>query len=132
MILRSGDIVPCAIDGIDDKGLRLRTPVADGADAGAVTVQAALIQAVELDPSAPGRTIEKSRLDRLLTLPRSQRFAPPTHMIRLRNGDYLRGRLESLHADHVTLDVRGDIKKIPRQDVVRVIWTHPGETDAAR
>jgi hypothetical protein len=119
-ILRSGDVVPCELVAADAKGLRLRTPLADGGEP--VAVPAALVQAVELDPSAPSRTIERARLDRLLTLPRSQRVAPPTHMIRLRDGDYLRGRLESLDADTLVVDVRGEVKKLPRASVARVIW----------
>ena len=89
-----------------------------------------LLQAVELDPAVPSRGIEKPRLDRLLMLPRSQRGAPPTHMIRLRDGDYLRGRLESLDDQTLVIDVRGELKKLPRSTVARVIWLHPEDTAA--
>jgi hypothetical protein len=132
VILRSGDVVPCEVVAADAKGLRLRTPLAEGGEP--VAVSSALVQAVELDPSAPSRTIEKARLERLLTLPRSQRVAPPTHMIRLRDGDYLRGRLESLDADTLVVDVRGEVKKLPRASVARVIWleAEPAAGDAGR
>jgi hypothetical protein len=93
-------------------------------------VPEALVQALELDPTVPARGIEKARLDRLLMLPRSQRVAPPTHMVRLRDGDYLRGRLESLDATTLVLDVRGEIKRLPRDTVARVIWLHPEEPAA--
>jgi hypothetical protein len=131
-ILRSGDVVPCELVAADAKGLRLRTPLAEGGEP--VAVASALVRAVELDPSAPSRTIERARLERLLTLPRSQRVAPPTHMIRLRDGDYLRGRLESLDADTLVVDVRGEVKKLPRATVARVIWldTDPADDDAGR
>ena len=129
-ILRSGDVVPCAVVGIDSKGIRLRTPIADGSGAEPVAVGGGLLQAVELDPAVPSRGIEKPRLDRLLMLPRSQRGAPPTHMIRLRDGDYLRGRLESLDDQTLVIDVRGELKKLPRSTVARVIWLHPEDTGA--
>jgi hypothetical protein len=126
-VLRSGDIVPCAVDVVDANTMRIRTPVADGGDSDQVVVPESLVQAVELDPSVPARGIEKPRLDRLLMLPRSQRVAPPTHMVRLRDGDYLRGRLESLDGASLVLDVRGEIKRLPRSEVARVIWLHPEE-----
>lgn len=125
VILRSGDVVPCEVVGIDGQSMRLRTPFSDGGTSEPVVVPAGLIQAVELDPSVPGRALEKLRLERLLTLPRSQREAPPTHMIRLKDGDYLRGRLESLDAETLTVDVRGEVKKLPRSVVARIIWLHP-------
>ena len=127
VILRSGDVVPCAVDGIEAGSLRLRTPVADGGRGDAVTVPAALVQAVELDPAVPARDIERPRFDRLVMLPRSQRSTPPTHMVRLRDGDYLRGRLESLDETSLTIDVRGEAKKLPRKEVARVIWLHPDD-----
>jgi hypothetical protein len=88
------------------------------------------VQAVELDPSVPARDIEKPQFDRLRMLPRSQRVTPPTHMVRLRDGDYLRGRLESLDDTTLVLDVRGELKRLPRTAVARVIWLHPEEDSA--
>jgi hypothetical protein len=126
-ILRSGDVVPCAVDGMDAKGMRIRTPVADGGANDEIVVSESLVQAVELDPSVPARDIEKPQFDRLRMLPRSQRVTPPTHMVRLRDGDYLRGRLESLDDATLVLDVRGEVKRLPRNAVARVIWLHPEE-----
>ena len=111
-ILRSGDVVPCAVDGMDAKGMRIRTPVADGGANDEIVVSESLVQAVELDPSVPARDIEKPQFDRLRMLPRSQRVTPPTHMVRLRDGDYLRGRLESLDDTTLMLDVRGELKRL--------------------
>lgn len=127
VILRSGDVVPCAVEAIDGASLRLRTPVADGAHGDSVNVPATLVQAVELDPAVAARDIERARFDRLVMLPRSQRSSPPTHMVRLRDGDYLRGRVESLDDAALTIDVRGEAKRLPRAEVARVIWLHPQE-----
>lgn len=130
VILRSGDVVACEVVAIDAEGVRLRTPVTDGGGDGLVNVPAGLIQAVELQPATPARTIERPRFDRLLMLPRSQRGDPPTHMVRLEDGDYLRGRLESLDGETLEIDVRGVVKKLPRTTVARVIWLHPEDAAA--
>jgi hypothetical protein len=132
-ILRSGDVVPCLVVGMDAASVRLKTPVADGGTDAPISVAGELVQAVELDPMVPARGIEKARLDRLLMLPRSQRATPPTHMIRLHDGDYLRGRLESLDDGSLVLDVRGEVKRLPRSSVARVIWLHADDAkrDAA-
>jgi hypothetical protein len=120
-ILATGDVVPCEIVGIDDQGIRLRTPVADGGP-DTIVVRGDLLQAIELDPATPARDLPRSLVDRLLTLPRSQRTSPPTHLVRLRDGDYLRGRLVSLDAETLAIDVRGELKKLPRSSVARIIW----------
>ena len=39
-ILRSGDVVSCAVEAMDGRGMRLRTPVADAGAETAVTVAA--------------------------------------------------------------------------------------------
>jgi len=123
-ILVTGDVVPCAIVGINDQQVRLKTPVVDGAG-DSVAVAGSLLRAVEIDPAAPPRELPRALVTRLLTLPRSQRATPPTHLVRLRDGDYLRGRLQSLDSETLVIDVRGEIKKLPRSAVARIIWLHP-------
>jgi len=84
---------------------------------------------VELEPAAPPRELSRAIVDRLLTLPRSQRAEPPTHLVRLLDGDYLRGRLESLDAETLAIDIRGAVKRLPRSSVARIIWLHPEADD---
>jgi hypothetical protein len=130
VILRSGDVVTAAIDAIGPEGMKLRSPVTASRGQEPVTVADALLQAVELDPAAASRPpIERARWERLLTLPRSQRDTPPTHLLRLRNGDYLRGNLERLDEDGIEFRVLGQLKRLPRDGVVRVIWLHPEDLD---
>lgn len=129
LILTSGDVVAAAIDSIGADGVTLRSPVTASRGREPVTVAHSLIQAVELDPAAASRPLERARWERLLTLPRSQRDNPPTHLLRLRRGDYLRGNLESLTADRIEFRVMGQRKELPREAVVRVIWLHPEELD---
>lgn len=129
-VLATGDVVPCEIVGIDADDVSLRTPVADGGP-DTIVVRGELLQAIELDPAVPPRDLPRSLVDRLLTLPRSQRTSPPTHLVRLRDGDYLRGRLVSLDADTLAIDVRGELKKLPRPSVARIIWLRPDPEAAA-
>lgn len=125
--LRTGDVLPCAVEVIDADGIRIRTPLGDASKREVVAVPAALVQAVELTPSAASRGIDKARLERLLTLPRMQRANPPTHLLRLADGDYLRGQVVALDAKTVTFAMAGATKDLPRDTVARVIWLHPEE-----
>lgn len=125
--LRTGDVLPCAVETIDGDGIRIRTPLGAASRREVVAVPAALVQAVELTPSAASRVIDKARLERLLTLPRMQRTHPPTHLLRLADGDYLRGRVVALDAKTLTFAVADVPKDLPRDAVARVIWLHPEE-----
>jgi hypothetical protein len=125
VVLRSGDVAPCRIEAVDADAVLLRTPQAGGVDAGPVRVPATLVKAVELIPSAGRREIDKTLRDRLLTLPRMQRDRPPMHLLRLVDGDYLRGRLVAVDDATVTFEVLDVVKRLPRQQVARLIWLHP-------
>ncbi|MFM7138425.1 MAG: PDZ domain-containing protein [Planctomycetota bacterium] len=131
LVLRSGDVVPVALERIDAEGVRLRSPVTAGAGEEVVTVANGLVRAIELDPAAGRAQITPDRFQRLTTLPRSQRDDPPTHLLRLRTQDYLRGRLESLDEDEVVFSVLDQKKRLPRAAVSRIIWLHPDEIDFA-
>ena len=122
VVLQSGDSVPCRIESIADGAILLESPLSGG---GAVRVPDSLVKAVELMPAAASRAIDRLHRQRLLTLPRMQRDRPPTHLIRLVDGDYLRGRLVKVDAATVTLEVLDVVKQFPRRQVVRVIWLHP-------
>ena len=131
LVLRSGDVVPAAVETIDATGVRLRSPTTAGAGENVVSVANHLVRAIELDPTAGSSKIPPDRFQRLTTLPRSQRDDPPTHLLRLRTEDYLRGRLESIDDDEVVFRVLGQKKRLPRAAVSRIIWLHPEEIDFA-
>jgi hypothetical protein len=130
VVLRSGDVAACRVIGIDAAGVDLEIPLAGAAPVRA-KVAADLVQAVELVPGARSRDIDEVLFNRLLTLPRMQRARPPTHLLRLADGDYLRGRLESLDEALVRFEVFGARKELPRSLVARVIWLHPEKVDEA-
>jgi hypothetical protein len=131
LVLRSGDTVPVTVERIGREGVRLRSPVTADKGETAVTVPGSLVRALELDVSVARSPLTRDRFERLTTLPRSQQADPPTHLLRLLTGDYLRGRLESLDAAEVVFSVLGQTKKLPRAAVARIIWLHPDEIDFA-
>jgi hypothetical protein len=128
VFLRTGDVAPCRIEAIGPDGVRLVTPAATDS-AAPLEVPAAVVQAVELVPAAASRSIDRTRLDRLLTLPRMQRVRPPTHLLRLTDGDYLRGRDVRVDGERVTIELQTAVKTLPRDAVARIIWLHPEDAD---
>lgn len=128
--LVSGDVVPCILVAATADDLTIRTPLARDEDRDSV-VSTALVKAVELVPGVSIRSLERARFERLLTLPRSQRSDPPTHLVRLVDGDYIRGRVESIDADTVRVRILGTTKQLPRGQVARIIWLHPEPVDAS-
>lgn len=129
VVLRSGDVVPAEVDRVDEAGVRMRSPATASGGQDAVVVPHSLVRAVELNPAAASRGIERLQWERLLTLPRSQQADPPTHLLRLTSGDYLRGRLEAIDAEGVRFTVLGQSKRLPRAAVVRIIWLHGDEIE---
>lgn len=121
--LRWGDSLAGFVVSADAEGVLVRTtPDVEFA------VPAAAVRAVELQ-AASGRPILEKKRVRLLTLPRMQQADPPTHVVRLTTGDYVRGRLIGLDEATVHMDVQGKTKEFPRGDVARIIWLgRSGET----
>src|SRR5208337_3766598 len=104
LYLRSGDVIPSEITSIDENGVFFRTALS-----ASTFVPHDKVKAVELALSPdPAIKLNKAKRERLLTLPRMQKENPPTHLIRSRSGDYLRGRLSL------------------------IVWLHPDELDPAR
>lgn len=114
--LKTGDTITCVVVSADPTGIRIRSDLG-----GETAVPAIALRAVELAPAA-GVDIPREKLNRLLTLPRTQQADPPTHMLRLPSGDYLRGKLVSLDDRSVRIDLLGKVKELPRADVTRIIW----------
>ena len=126
--LRTGDIIPSEVDSIDEDGVRFKTEFS-----ASTFVPNARVKAIELAPEV-GTIIRvnKAKRERLLTLPRMQKDSPPTHLIRSKNGDFLRGRLLAMDDKTVRVEVRLEEKEIPRDRVSRIIWLHADETDPSK
>jgi peroxiredoxin len=56
-----------------------------------------------------------------------QKGNPPTHLIRSRDGDYLRGRIVEMDDKRLVFEVRMQTQEIPRERISRIIWLHPDE-----
>ncbi len=126
--LRTGDVIPSEITGIDEQGVSFKTPLS-----ASTFVAHDKIKAIELARDEPHDVrLTKTKRERLLTLPRMQKGSPPTHLIRSRNGDYLRGRIVAMDDKRVQVEVHLETKEVPRDRVGRIIWFHADELDAAK
>jgi thiol-disulfide isomerase/thioredoxin len=124
--LRSGDVIPAEVTRIDDEGVWFKSPRSEK-----TFVAHSLVTAVELAPEAPDAfRVSKSKRERLLVVPRMQKEAPPTHLVRSRDGDYLRGRVVALDEKTLQVEIRLETKEVPRDRISRIIWLHGDEREA--
>jgi thiol-disulfide isomerase/thioredoxin len=125
LYLRTGDVIPSEVEAIDENGVTFRTALSQS-----TFVPHDKVKAVDL-AEAPAVTVRlnKSKRERLLTLPRVQKGSPPTHLIRSKNGDYLRGRVVGMDDKTLQVEVRLETKAVPRDRVSGIIWLHPEEAD---
>jgi thiol-disulfide isomerase/thioredoxin len=124
--LRTGDMIPCRVNGIVEGGVTLESPITE-----ARFVPNEKIKAVQLSSENPA-PLDKIRRERLLTVPRMQKNNPPTHLVVSTNGDYLRGRLIEIDSDKLTIEVHLETKQLSRNNVARIIWFHPDELDESK
>jgi thiol-disulfide isomerase/thioredoxin len=120
--LRSGDVVPCEVSSIDERGVTFQSPLATTNFASNDK-----IKSVELVPTRDLPKLDEAKRDRLLTLPRLQKDTPPTHLICSTNGDFLRGRILSMNDKTLKVEIRLEIREIPRDRVAQIIWLHADE-----
>ena len=131
LYLRDGDVIPSVITKIDDDGVWFKTSLSTS-----TFVAHAKVKAVELatSPRAVSDNVglTKSKRERLLTLPRMQKADPPTHLIRSKNGDYLRGRVSKMDDKTLEVEIRLENKDLPRDRISRIIWLHADELDPSK
>jgi peroxiredoxin len=131
LYLRDGDVIPSVITKIDENGVWFRSSLS-----GSTFVSNEKVKVVELAPEPPNNTptvrLTRPKHDRLLTLPRMQKSDPPTHLIRSRNGDYLRGRVTGMDDKTLKVEVRLESKDVPRDRISRIIWLHADELDPSK
>ena len=92
------------------------------------------VKAVELAPESTPVAVRLSstKRERLLTVPRMQKATPPTHLIRSKNGDYLRGRVVLMDQKRLQVETRLESKDLPRDRISRIIWMHADEIDPSK
>ena len=120
--VRSGDIIPCVVDSIDEQGVHVITNLSEDA-----LIPHVKIKAIQLVPARPVPNLQEAKKQRLLTLPRLQKTSPPTHLLCSPNGDFLRCRLLELRDQAIRVELQLDEMEIPRDRVSQIIWLHPEE-----
>lgn len=118
--VRTGDVISCRVDRIDSTGVYVST--IDSED-GFVSHEE--IKAIEYVTNAPPPDLEAAKRERLLTIPRLQKSAPPTHLLCSHNGDFLRCRLIEADAETIRAEVQLSEINLPRDRVAQIIWLHP-------
>jgi len=127
LYLRTGDTIACEVKRIDERGVTFRSRLFD-----ATFVPHDKVKAVELENRSLATKIDLSKRERLLTLPRMEKEDPPTHLIRSTEGDYLRGRLIEMDDKTLTVEVRLETRRVPRDQVASIIWLdNSGKKDKA-
>jgi thiol-disulfide isomerase/thioredoxin len=125
--LRTGDAIPASVTKIDANGVWFESRIAQ-----TTFVPHARVQAIELAPEMRGAArLTRAKRERLLTVPRIQRDAPPTHLIASRDGDYLRGRIVDMVGVTLHVEVQLETRDVPRDRIARIIWLHSDEPPAA-
>ena len=155
--LRTGDTIPCKVVKIDEQGVFIDSTVTktklvphDRIKAVELVPGARMPRAQVNQPQEEGNDpwggrrrmvgqpqpsttpkLDVVKRDRLLTLPRLQKFNPPTHLIAAQNGDLLRGRIVSLNEKDLNIELRLEPRKVPRDRLAMIVWLHPEETEPA-
>ncbi len=73
----------------------------------------------------PQRIVDPRAKIQVLTIPRVDREAPPTHLLVAPNGDLLRGRLQGIDKRLVTMQAHGATLAIPRARVASLVRLEP-------
>lgn len=119
---RTGDAIDGIVTQIDERGM---TFVSD--QTSTTFAEHARIQSIWLQDMVNSMDPSKEKLARLMTVPRSMKKDPPTHLFVSITGDYLRGRLVRLEKDFLTIEVRLELVDIPTSQVAQIIWLHDRE-----
>ena len=122
--LRSGDVIPGSVTKIDEAGVHIESTSTE-----AKFLRHDQVKAAQLIDNAPTPLLSASKRQRLLTLPRMQRNAPPTHLLFSNKGDVLRGSVVSLNENELLMEVRLNPRPIPRDRVATVVWLHEDEME---
>lgn len=122
--LRSGDVIACRVDGINDRGVLLSTLRSDEG-----FVPNEKLKAIEFVANSPPPNILAAKRERLLTIPRMQKTAPPTHLLCSHNGDFLRCRLLGTKDGMLQIEIQSEKMLVPRARVAQIIWFHDDEIE---
>ena len=119
LVFRSGDRIDGEVEKIDERGVYFKSSMTQK---GFSTHDQ--MQSIVLANSFRSPQLSEEKLSRLLTVPRSNRNDPPTHLLIATNGDYLRGRLIRVEEENATMEVRLSEVQVPRKAITQIIWLH--------
>ncbi len=119
VMFRTGDAVDAVVEKIDETGMSFRSTQTT-----TTFVTHDLIQHVWLNPVRGAGTTTPEKLKRLMTVPRSMKQDPPTHLFIAVTGDYLRGRLVRLDGEMLTVEIRLELTEIPTSHISQIVWLH--------
>ena len=117
LYLKSGDCFAANIQGISEGVLTFESALFS-----ANKIDVEMVRGVRRLAYTGTDTMDKGGRKRLLTLPRSQRNNPPTHLVVSSEGDAIRGNLQSMDVDELILQVRSEDRKIQMKNVAEIIW----------
>lgn len=117
LYLRSGDHFPCRVQRITERGIAIHRNQGES-----TWVEHDAVKAVQLNAPFKSLTLEAARRQRLLTVPRSQRQTPPTHLVASTQGDWLRGRSLGVDDHNVILETPYGTIQVPRSHVAVIVW----------
>ncbi len=119
IVFRSGDAIEGIVKAIDESGVKFESSATETKFA-----THAQMQSVWLNRQRRELEVSPEKLKRLMTVPRSMKLDPPTHLFVSVLGDYLRGRLVSLDDTKVAIEVRLENVELPRDQVAQIVWLH--------
>lgn len=119
IMFRTGDAIDGVVERIDESGMTFQSQQTSTSFAAH-----GQIQSVSLNDQIRGAEFSDQQISRLMTVPRSMKSDPPTHLFVSITGDYLRGRLVRMDGDTLTAEIRLEMVELPTKQVAKIIWLH--------
>lgn len=116
---RTGDIISGTVSRIDEAGIHFQSPQST-----TTTATHGQVQSLTLAPMNSGVTIEQSKFDRLMTVPRMMKDDPPSQLFISPSGDFLRGRLVSYLGKTLKIGVGVETVEIAANKIAKIVWLH--------
>lgn len=117
LVLANGDRIQAHVASFDDVRVRVESKLFSSRE-----IPASEVRVWESSAHSAIDRMDSERRRRLLTLPRKQRNAPPTHLLESTNGDFMRTRLSGADEGHVFANRQLNQLPIPRSSLQRVAW----------
>jgi thiol-disulfide isomerase/thioredoxin len=117
--LRNGDAFAAQLQSVNEEGILFKS---DKIELGSLNNEA--VQSIELRKLRSSKIPSAKKVERLLTVPRSAKNDPPTHVLISVEGDFLRGRLVAINAEFATMEIRLEQVKVPLEKIAQIVWLH--------